>query len=229
MSSSSNTKLMQHDVAIQCTCAVLCPRKPGPGHGNLFHCFVALQLCPRGRVLGNERQVRNDRTASLSCPCAATGTAVVHRLLGGFSGTRRGGGLHYTTPNGGGRPQGQGNSMGQVTWHPVLHFVEALRPPTSVQPCPPPPPARATPLGDLTIAPDGAVGARTPAEGGGVGEMGFCAGPFVFCHNGCCRQRRRNTNFGRKKFFPPKNFPQRICSQNHQRDVGIILSQICWG
>ena len=31
-------------------------------------------------------------------------------------------------------------------------------------------------------------------EGGGVPEMGFRAGPFVLCKDGCCHQRRRNTN-----------------------------------
>ena len=54
--------------------------------------------------------------------------------------------------------------------------------------------------------------------------MGFCAGPFVLCNNGCCRQRRWNTNF-----FPPKFLPQQKCSQNDQRDVGIMLSHRCGG
>ena len=39
--------------------------------------------------------------------------------------------------------------------------------------------------------------ARAPAEGG-VGEMGFRAGPSVLSNNGCWR---RNTNFGPKTFF----------------------------
>ena len=43
---------------------------------------------------------------------------------------------------------------------------------------------------------------------GGFGEMGFRAGPFVLCSNGCW-----NTNFGLKWGFPPKNSPQ---SQNDQ-------------
>ena len=67
------------------------------------------------------------------------------------------------------------------------------------------------------------------AGGGGVGEMGFRVGPFVFCKNGCWRQRRRNTNFGPKKFFPPIiPPPPHLSSQNDQRDVGIILSHRCW-
>ena len=32
--------------------------------------------------------------------------------------------------------------------------------------------------------------------GGGFPEMGFRAGPFVLCKDGCCHQRHRNTNFG---------------------------------
>ena len=54
--------------------------------------------------------------------------------------------------------------------------------------------------------------AWAPGEGGGGGvpEMGFCAGPFVLCKDGCCRQRRRNTNFGLENFFHEKMFPH-IC------------------
>ena len=44
-------------------------------------------------------------------------------------------------------------------------------------------------------------------EGGGVPEMGFCARPFVLCKDGCCRQRRRNTNFGLEIFFTTKFSP----------------------
>ena len=45
------------------------------------------------------------------------------------------------------------------------------------------------------------MGARR-RRGGGVPEMGFRAGPFVLCKDGCCHQRRRNTNFGPENFFP---------------------------
>ena len=72
------------------------------------------------------------------------------------------------------------------------------------------------------------MGARR-RRGGGVPEMGFRARPFVLCKDGCCRQRRRNTNFGPEKCFSRKNVPPHMCSQNDQRDVGIILSHICWG
>ena len=72
------------------------------------------------------------------------------------------------------------------------------------------------------------MGARR-RRGGGVPEMGFRAGPFVLCKDGCCHQRRRNTNFGPENFFSLKKFPPHMCSQNDQRDVGIILSHVCWG
>ena len=58
--------------------------------------------------------------------------------------------------------------------------------------------------------------------------MGFRVGPFVLSKNGCWRRRRRNTNFGPKKFFPPIISPPHLSSQNDQRDVGIILSHRCW-
>ena len=73
--------------------------------------------------------------------------------------------------------------------------------------------------------------AWAPGEGGGGGvpEMGFCALPFVLYKDGCCHKRRRNTNFGPEKFFSLKKFPPHMCSQNDQRDMGIILSHVCWG
>ena len=37
--------------------------------------------------------------------------------------------------------------------------------------------------------------------------MCFRAGPCVLCKKGCWRCRRRNTDFGSKKFFPPNVFP----------------------
>ena len=65
--------------------------------------------------------------------------------------------------------------------------------------------------------------AWAPSEGGGGGgsRNGLPCWPFVLCKDGCCHQRRRNTNFGPEKFFPRKNFPPHMCSQNDQRDVGI--------
>ena len=84
-------------------------------------------------------------------------------------------------------------------------------------------------LGGPKIALRGGGMAWAPGEGGGgVPEMGFCARPFVSCKDGCCRQRRRNTNFGPENFFSRKNVPPHMCSQNDQRDVGIILSHVCW-
>ena len=53
--------------------------------------------------------------------------------------------------------------------------------------------------------------AWAPGEGGGgVPEMGFRAGPFVLCKDGCCHQRRWNTKFGPENFFHEKIFPH-IC------------------
>ena len=40
--------------------------------------------------------------------------------------------------------------------------------------------------------------------------MGFRAGPFVLWKDGCCHQRRRNTNFDPENFFHAKIFPH-IC------------------
>ena len=72
------------------------------------------------------------------------------------------------------------------------------------------------------------MGARRRRGGGGA-KMGFRAGPFVLSKDGCCHQRRRNTNFGPENFFSQKKFPPHMGSQNDQRDVGIILSHVCWG
>ena len=74
----------------------------------------------------------------------------------------------------------------------------------------------------------GGMGARR-RRGGGVPEMGFRAGLFVLWKDGCWCQRRRNTNFGPENFFSRKSFPPHMCSQNDQRDVGIVLSHVCWG
>ena len=90
--------------------------------------------------------------------------------------------------------------------HPFLHKTKtttALRPKSGHQR------SHGLGQGNLKIAVRGGGGVTwTPAKGGGgVGEMGFRVGPFVLCKNGCWRQRRRNTNFGPKKFFPPIIFP----------------------
>ena len=89
-------------------------------------------------------------------------------------------------------------------------------------------PARKHELGGPKIAWQGGdgMGARR-RRGGGVPEMGFRAGPFVLCKDGCCHQRRRNTNLGSENFFT-KNFPPTCVQSNDQRDAGIILSHVCW-
>ena len=53
------------------------------------------------------------------------------------------------------------------------------------------------------------MGARR-RRGGGVPEMGFRARPLILCKDGCCHQRRWNTNFGPENFFHEKIFPH-IC------------------
>ena len=63
----------------------------------------------------------------------------------------------------------------------------------------------------------GGGGAWRPAEGGGgeeggVGEMGFCAGPFVLCNDGCwCEDKEPEHKFWPKKVFPPKIPPRPRC------------------
>ena len=66
-------------------------------------------------------------------------------------------------------------------------------------------------------------------EGEGVPDMGFRARPFVLCKDGCCHPRRGNTNVGPENFFHANIFLPHMCSQNDQRDVGIILSHVCSG
>ena len=80
-------------------------------------------------------------------------------------------------------------------------------------------------LGGPKIALQGGGGrAWAPGEGGGGSRNGLpCR------QDGCCHQRRRNTNFGLEIFFHEKKFPPPLCNQNDQRDVGIILSHVCWG
>ena len=69
-------------------------------------------------------------------------------------------------------------------------------------------------LGDPKIALRRGGGmAWAPGEGRGglVPEMGFRAGPFVLCKDGCCHQRRQNKQIlARRIFFHEKNFPH-IC------------------
>ena len=49
------------------------------------------------------------------------------------------------------------------------------------------------------------MGARR-RRGGKVPEMGFRAGPFVLCKDGCCHQRRPEHKFWPGKFFFTKKF-----------------------
>ena len=52
--------------------------------------------------------------------------------------------------------------------------------------------------------------------------MRFRAGPFVLCKDGCCHQRRRNTNFGPENFFHEKIFPH-ICVVKMISAPGVAL------
>ena len=76
------------------------------------------------------------------------------------------------------------------------------------------PPLHIITLGGPKVALRGGGGGgwhgRLAKEGGGVPEMGFRAGPFVLCKDGCCHQRRRNINLGPENFFHEKIFPH-IC------------------
>ena len=69
---------------------------------------------------------------------------------------------------------------------------------------------------------------QMPAEGrggGGVGDMGFCAGCLVLWKKGCWCPRQWKRNFGPKILFHPPP-PPPMYHQNDQCDVGIILSHI---
>ena len=70
---------------------------------------------------------------------------------------------------------------------------------------------------------------RPAKEGGGVPEMGFRARPFVCVRTVVATKGAGTQILARKKFFHSKFFPPHMCSHNDQRDVGIILSHVCWG
>ena len=63
--------------------------------------------------------------------------------------------------------------------------------------------------------------------------MGFRAAPFVLWKNGCWLKGAGTQIVAQKCLFhqtPPPPSPPHMCSQNDQRDVGIILRHIiCWG
>ena len=54
------------------------------------------------------------------------------------------------------------------------------------------------------------MGARRRRGGRGFQKWASVPGPLFWCEDGCCHQRRRNTNFGPEKFFRENIFPH-IC------------------
>ena len=73
--------------------------------------------------------------------------------------------------------------------------------------------------------------AWAPGEGGGGGgfqKWASVPGP-LFCARTVVATKGAGTQILARKFFSLKNFPPHMCSQNDQRDVGIILSHVCWG
>ena len=73
----------------------------------------------------------------------------------------------------------------------------------------------------------GGGGAWTPAEeGGGVEKWALVLGPCVPMD---VAAEGVGTQILTRKNFPSTIFPPHMCSQNDQRDVGIIPSHICWG
>ena len=71
--------------------------------------------------------------------------------------------------------------------------------------------------------------AWVPGEGGGGGFQKWASVPGpLFCVRTVVATKGAGTQ-GPENFFSLKIFPPHMCSQNDQRDVGIILSHVCWG
>ena len=71
---------------------------------------------------------------------------------------------------------------------------------------------------------------RPTKEGGGRGFQKWASVPGrLFCARTDVAAKGAGTQILARKFFSRKNFPPHMCSQNDQRDVGIILSHVCWG
>ena len=73
----------------------------------------------------------------------------------------------------------------------------------------------------------GGMGARR-RRGGGFQKWASVPGP-LFCVRTVVATKGAGHKFWPGKFFSLKNFPPHMCSQNDQRDVGIILSHACLG
>ena len=61
------------------------------------------------------------------------------------------------------------------------------------------------------------------------GEGGFQKWGPCFCVRTDVATKGAGTQILARKIFSRKKFPPHMCSQNDQRNVGIILSHVCWG
>ena len=72
------------------------------------------------------------------------------------------------------------------------------------------------------------MGARR--RGGGAFQKWASVPRLLFCVRTDVAAKGAGTQIlAQKNFFLRKNVPPHMCSQNDQRDVGIILSHVCWG
>ena len=72
------------------------------------------------------------------------------------------------------------------------------------------------------------MGARRRRGGRGFQKWASVPGP-LFCVRTVVATKGAGTQILAWKKFFHKKFPPHMCSQNDQRDVGIILSHVCWG
>ena len=66
-------------------------------------------------------------------------------------------------------------------------------------------------------------------EGGGFQEWASVPGLLLCVRTNVATKGTGIQNFGPEKKILRKKVPPHMCSQNDQRDVGIILSLVCWG
>ena len=71
------------------------------------------------------------------------------------------------------------------------------------------------------------MGARR-RRGGGVQKWTSVPSP-LFCVRTVVATKGAGTQILARILFSLKKFPPHMCSQHDQRDVGIILSHVCWG
>ena len=73
------------------------------------------------------------------------------------------------------------------------------------------------------------MGARRRRGGGGGLQKWASVPGLLFCVRTDVPPKAPEHKFWPGKFFSRQNFPPHMCSQNDQRNVGIILSHVCWG